>query len=569
MKDKNIKNSPYPKWKFVRNIIITLIILGIVALVFYKAPDYVLPKTKPGIALIVNNKNLTNSDRLKNPVIEEKGVVYLSKEDISKFFDKYLYYDQKYDQYITTAGTKIATMKPGENKANINGISSNIKGSIIQRDGTTYFPISDMAEIYNIDVKKIDNKDIVIIDSLDREQIQAQTTKKLDVKIKSKIFSRTLETLEQNAKVVWISTTDNGWVKVRTENGSMGYIEEKNLTNKTTVRENAKEEKLVNGEKVSLVWDYYSQYAKVPKRQGTKIDGINVISPAFFELTKLGQGEIIDKVGTDGQSYVKWAKQNGYKVWALFNNDGMIETTTEILNDYKLRNKVIESIVSLAVKYQIDGINIDFENMYKKDKDMYSRLIIELYPRLKEKGLALSVDVTAPDGGDTWSQCFDRKTIADNADYISFMAYDQYSVGSNKAGTTAGYNWVKNNIDKFIGQEEVPKEKLLLGIPFYTRLWTEDSSGKLVGTPKTVNMKDVNNAIPSTAQRTWDELLKQYYAEYNEGANIKKIWIEDINSIREKLNLVKDYDLAGVAFWSLDRQDDAVWKEVNKIILNK
>lgn len=220
--------------------------------------------------------------------------------------------------------------------------------------------------------------------------------------------------------------------------------------------------------------------------------------------------------------------------------------------------------------YQLDGINMDFENMYQSDKEMYSRLIIELYPRLREKGIKLSVDVTAPDGSETWSLCFNRNAIANNADYIVFMAYDQNTAKSTKAGTTAGYNWVKTNVDKFLGQEGVAKNKLILGIPFYTRIWTENAAGELTDPKtKTVDMKDVDSLIPANITKTWNEDLRQYYVEFADGNNKKRMWIEDEKSIQEKLLLARDYDLAGVAFWEKDREKDDVWKIVQNIILNK
>lgn len=563
-KGKRTENNEKSKWKFIRNIVITLIALAIVAGIFVIAPDYILPTKIDGVTLIINNRDVTSSERLKNELIIEDDVIYLSKPDIMNFFDKYLYYDSEYNQYITTSNDKVATIKVGESKITTNGITSEIKGKIIQKGDTIYLPISDMTEVYNIEVKNIKSTNIVLIDSLDREQAQVEVAKNINVKVKAKDLSRTIEKVEENSKLIWISE-NKGWVRVRTENGRIGYVKSSDLENKTYIRQAQKEENPI--QKVSLVWDYYSEYAQVPNRAGTTVEGINVISPSFFVLKKLGKGEIIDKAETGGAQYVKWAKQNGYEVWPMVANDAMIETTSEILNDYKLRKKVIDSIVNFVKKYDLDGINIDFENMYKDDKNAFSRFIIELYPRLKECNAKLSVDVTAPDGGDTWSLCFDRNVIADNSDYIVFMAYDQYTDSSKKAGTTAGYNWVKNNVDKFLGQEGIEKEKLILGIPFYTRLWTENSDGKLKSVP--VNMKDLNTAIPRDVERKWDDVLKQYYAEYEENNQIKKIWIEDINSIKEKLKLAKDYDLAGVSFWSLGRQDDSVWKEVNNIILNK
>ena len=206
----------------------------------------------------------------------------------------------------------------------------------------------------------------------------------------------------------------------------------------------------------------------------------------------------------------------------------------------------------------MDGINIDFENMRKDDKDLYSRFIIELEPRMKELGLVLSVDVTAPDGSDTWSLCFDRHVIGDVADYIIFMAYDEYGESSTKAGTTAGYDWVELGVKKFLETEEVAPEKLILAVPLYTRLWTEDSSGK-VTKKSVVSMKDIDDTIPSNVERKWDDKLKQYYVEYKDGNNVKKMWIEDIKSLKEKVSLITNYKLGGIASWEKGMETDEVW----------
>ena len=215
------------------------------------------------------------------------------------------------------------------------------------------------------------------------------------------------------------------------------------------------EEKQISG-KVNLTWDYYSEYATAPDRSGTKFDGVNVVSPAFFYLDT--DGKLQENVGDSGQAYIQWAKNNGYKVWPMVSNavaaKSNLNITSKIMNSYEARKNLIEEIVNMCVKYNLDGINIDFENMKADDKDMYSRFIIELEPRLKDMGMTLSVDVTAPDGGETWSMCFDRNVIGDVADYIVFMAYDQNGASSTKPGTTAGYNWVKLNLVKFYKQKK-------------------------------------------------------------------------------------------------------------------
>ena len=149
--------------------------------------------------------------------------------------------------------------------------------------------------------------------------------------------------------------------------------------------------------------------------------------------------------------------------------------------------------------------------------------------------------------------------IGDVADYIIFMAYDEYGESSTKSGTTAGYDWVELGIKKFLETEEVEPEKLVLAVPLYTRLWTEDSTGKVIK-KSVVSMKDIDKTIPSDVERKWDDKLKQYYVEYNDGNNLKKMWIEDIKSLKEKVSLITNYKLGGVASWEKGMETDEVWE---------
>ena len=314
--------------------------------------------------------------------------------------------------------------------------------------------------------------------------------------------------------------------------------------------------------KVSMVWDYYYEKSSAPDRTGTSIKGINVVSPTFFTLVDEGKGQIQDNVREEGLKYIQWAKSNGYKIWPSVSNSSYIQTTSEIMNDYNLRQDLINNIVSIVLKYDLDGINIDFEYMHDEDKDMFSRFIIELKPRLKEIGAVLSVDVTAPDGSEEWSLCYDRYVIGKVADYIVFMAYDQYGESSTIPGTTAGYNWVKANIEKFLGQEGVSADKIILGVPFFTRVW-EEQDGKLIDNPA-VDMKNINAIIPDGTNKIWDEDLKQYYVEYQKDGMNNKIWIEDEKSIEAKLSLIQEYNLAGAAYWEKDREPDSIWNLISE-----
>lgn len=542
---------------WLRNIIIGLFSVVIVAIILTIAPDYTRNDITDKINLIINNNNITSSLK-KDIFVDEKGVIYLSKQDLQNFFDNYIYYDEKYDQIITTSDTKVATLPIDKKELSINGGISKILGSAMKKDDVYYLPFSEMNEVYDIEIEYIERTNRIIVTSLDRQLEKADAAKNINIKWKPKELSRTLEKVKKGEKLVYISSNEEGWAKVRTSSGMVGYVKEKKLANKITVREKMERKTTLSGN-VSLVWDYYSEYVSAPNRNGQTITGVNVVSPSFFILERLGKGEIVDNAKSGGERYVTWAKEQGYKVWAMFSNDSMIETTHEILVDYKLRQKTIENILKLAVKYKVDGINLDFENMYEEDKDLYTRFIIELYPRLHEYGMNLSVDVTAPDGSPTWSLCFDRYDISNNCDYIIFMAYDQYGTSSTNAGTTAGYDWVKLSLEKFL--RDIDSDKIILGIPFYTRTW---KIGNEKDTPYVVNMKGIKDVLPSDAVISWDDNLKQNYAEYQKNGSTYKIWIEDEKSITEKLNLALEKELGGVAFWAKDRENEAIWDVVKE-----
>lgn len=557
--NENIKQKKSNKFKIVLTIVITLVSLGVATFAMHIAPDYQKAGTEDMINLIINNNNVTA--KMKNEVyIDDNGVIYLSKSDVQNYFDKYIKYYEEDKRLVTTYEDKMAILIGNNKEMEVNGLQTDIKASIITKNDVMYIPFSEMCKkVYNADLTYISNDDsrIVIVDSENREIKLAEVKKKVSIKYKAKVLSRTLDKVEKGGTVRYISSLGE-WAKVRTENGKIGYVKEKDLTEIKVTREAVEEAKPIEG-KVNLVWDYFSEYVTAPNRNGEKIEGVNVVSPSFFALEK-GTGNIIENIGSEGQSYIRWAHNNGYEVWAMFSNNSLRETTSKIIGDFEKRQNLIDNIVELVEIYDLDGLNLDFENINYADKNNYSRLVIELAPRLKALGKTLSVDVTAPDGSENWSLCYDRNVIGHVADYIVFMAYDQYG-NSTEAGTTAGHNWVEKNINKFIDQEVVKSEKIILGIPLYTRVWTitEDPD---TDESKTVDMKDVNRVINGKGEKQWNDTLKQYYIEYQENGKTRKMWIEDEKSILEKVSLANKYNLAGIAFWEKDRETDTLWKKV-------
>lgn len=532
-------------------IIIAIILIGTIA---YNISNNIIVDKNKSINLVINNKNVTSN--LKKEIIIENDNIYISKQDLGNFFDKYIYEDTENNNIVTTYNNKIASISLEKNKININGSTKNTYAHAENKEGIIYVPITELEDVYGIEIKYLPDSKVLTIDSTSKEQKKGIIKKNVSVKSSTKFISKTIDKVKKGSYVIVVSE-DKGYTKIRTENGKVGYVKTNKVANTVVVREEMQETKQIEG-KVNMVWDYYSEVASAPDRTGVKMDGVNVVSPAFFHLNT--SGELTENVGTQGQAYIDWAHSNGYKVWPMVQNagNGMLNVTSNIMNDYNKRQKLINQIVNYCVKYKLDGINIDFENMKKEDKDMYSRFIIELTPRLKDMGIVVSVDVTAPDGSETWSLCFDRNVIGDVADYIIFMAYDQYGTSSNKSGTTAGYDWVNLSLNKFLKTEEIESNKIILAIPLYTRLWTEDSSGKVVK-QSTVSMKNIDSILPSGVNKQWDDNLKQYYVEYQDGQYTKKMWIEDEKSLKEKINLINSNNLGGVASWEKGMETDNFW----------
>lgn len=550
---------------YIYKLIVVVLFLLAILFVLKTATNYIKDEITGKTNLVINNSNTTKN--LKNDVLVENGVVYVSTKDIANFFDDNIFYDNKYDQIITTSETKVATLKINEDEATINGSTVSLVAPAKKIGEQFYLPFSEISEsVYNVETTYVKETNTVIIVSLDRELTYANSSKKNSVKSKPTVFSKTVDKIQKGDNVTVVkdkNKEENGWTKVTTENGKIGYVKTTTLANTKKVRDNLEIEKQIKGN-VSLVWEYFSKYSKAPQRT-EKIDGVNVVAPTFFSISYSEEGALVANVGQAGQNYINWAHSNGYRVWPWVANEATNkqdkDTTSKILNDYKLREKLINSIISAVEMYNIDGINLDFENMYETDKDAYSRLVIELAPRLKELGKVLSVDVTAPDGSPDWSLCFDRNTIGDVADYIIFMAYDQHNQSSTEAGTVAGCDWVEANINKFLGQEEVEPEKIILAMPFYTRVWNVTNGGVK---SSAIDMKSQQTIIPSDAKITWDDSVKQNIAEYEKNGNSYKIWMEDAKSLKYKLDLINKYKLAGGAFWRKDQETSDVWKVINE-----
>ena len=320
--------------------------------------------------------------------------------------------------------------------------------------------------------------------------------------------------------------------------------------------------------RLNLTW--HQVYNKNVTTTGSyQMDGLDVVSPMWFKVIEKTSGVpnsyeyILGGVPNyylqdfGNLEYMEDARERGYEVWPMLKGDGTLSGHSKFLNNETARKNCITFMKNLSRSYGFTGINLDFENIKVEDKDAYTQFVKELSVMCKEEGLVLSVDVTkySPYGG-TWSLCYDRKELAKYVDYVALMAYDENGTWSTEAGSVASLPWVEDAIKTTL--EEVPAEKLLLGIPFYARLWREQN-GKVVKT-SAIGMETAMKQIETAgAKIVYDQKTGQNYAEWKDGEQTVKIWLEDETSVLARIELCKKYDLAGIASWSRTFENPSIW----------
>lgn len=541
-------------------IILLIVIIVIVFGISKILPRYYNPYAENNIlekvSLVVGIKDET--DRLVDDIIIKNNKILFSYANLNRFIDAYIQKDEKYNQIITNSKTSVAIIDL-ENKKIRSLLSNNWQDIYIETEnGITYFDIIELSNIYNISVKYVKETNLVKISKDIHTYKVGNISEKTDLKYLPSFISATIGSLDAKSSV-YIVKDDKDYFQVLDSMGRFGYIKQNKVNNIQTV--NKYKSSFVYGEKISMLWDY--MYSISPDRSTEKkIDAVNIISPTWIDLLN-DECDLYDK--TDS-TYLAWAKKQAYDVWPMIANNSKIELTHTIMNDSQLREKLVSNIVNICKKYSFNGINVDFENMYKEDADLYSQFIRELTVALHEINVFVSVDVTVPDGSDTWSLCFDRQAIGDAADYVVLMAYDQTSGSSNKPGSNSAKNWIEKNIKKVT--EFVDNKKLVIALPFYTRAWKD--TGYNV-TSSVVNMNSIDMYVKvyfsKNHTKTWLQDEGQYLYEDIINGMTMSLWSEDLKSYEEKIKLIKQYEVAGLAFWEADREDSKVWNIINQYLM--
>lgn len=549
------------------------VILGLIAVVLVVTAYFTVNKVQKVGELVDpltyfdefknNTNNLVYKDERINliePVMVIDDQIYVSYSFANTYVSDIIFYDSAEKVMTLTNAREVVRLYPGkENEIDFTGIKG--KYSLEEKNGELYIEAHLLEDFFNVRVERAKDERLFIAYDDRIEQEQATISRKTSLRTHPRKKSTVVENLGKGQNVI-IYAEENGFARVRSENGIIGYVPSSSLKDRETIEPIAVP--TIEGwpinplrETVKLVWDQMTN-ANVGNWSSAKyahVDALNVISPTWFEFAD-ETGLLVDRGTTE---YVKSAHERGLQVWPIishsFTNTGL---TKEILLSSEKRQYVIDQIINKANLYGFDGINVDIENVQNETSAAWVQFMRELYPQLKEAGLIVSVDVYMPSN---WSSHYERQKVSAVTDYFIVMAYDQHWSGSEVAGSVSEISWVDEGIENTL--KEVPKEKLVLGIPFYTRLWTETSEG-LSSTP--YGMSSARQLVDKWGVTPeLDPASDQYYVETQEGNETYKLWLEDYSSISKRIAIMEKYELAGYGAWKLGLESSDIWDVLREV----
>ncbi|WNC15905.1 glycosyl hydrolase family 18 protein [Brevibacillus brevis] len=506
------------------------------------------------------------------PYVLESDQILLPFEFIKERLDPSIFWDEPTQSVIVTTKDKVLRMESGQVVAYLNKQPVNLQVPVKEVDGQRYVPLAPLEKLYAFSFEQKQDTGVLIVekDGYAVQQAKAVSGDKPQLVRTGASYRRPIVAeLAAGSKVDVLGEEDE-WYRVLTASGVAGFLPKESveltevrqiaLNRSAPARESAPWKPL--GQKINLVWEQVTNRTPNVADIGP-LPGVNVVSPTWFEL-KDGEGTLQNKADP---AYVKWAHQRGYKVWGLVTNGFNPDWTKSVLGSYDKRDKLIAQLIHYANMYDLDGINIDFENVYLAEKEKLVQFVRELTPYLHEQGLTVSIDVTIKSTAETWSMFLDRAALAQVVDYMAVMTYDEHWASSPKAGSVASLPWVENGLKGVL--EEVPHQKLLLGVPFYTRLWTESkqADGSVKVSSKALSMPRAQEWIQERKLTPkLDEASGQNYVQYTDpkDGNTYKMWLEDVTSMQKRMELVQKYNLAGAAAWRRGYELPEIWQAVQE-----
>ncbi len=522
------------------------------------------------IALIINNEVIDAKGRMIN------NIPYLSYEAVRSYLNPRFYWDSNENILRYATANDLISASAESNTYTVSKDTRTFDSTIVTSDASTAYLALDFVKQYSdFDYTLYTEPNRLVITTAWGDYTVASAKKKSDIRYQGGIKSPILKEIEKNTQLTILESGEK-WTKVSTEDGIIGYVRSKNLGSSSTLTKTSDyvpEEftHITKNFKINMAWHQVTNQSAngniASVLQNTK--GINVISPTWFYLND-NNGNLASLAST---KYVDYCHQNGIEVWALVSNlENPDASAEEVLSHTSSRDNLTNNLISAAIQYDLDGINIDFEAL---NVDLvgtsFIQFIRELSIKCANNGIVLSVDNYVPSA---YTNFYNRAEQALFADYVVLMAYDEHYAGSSEAGSVASIGYVTEGVKNTL--TDVPADQLILGMPFYTRVWSEtpvdnpdaeDGSQSYTLSSYAASMSDVRKLISANGlEPIWFDEVGQNCVEYENNGVRYKIWIEDAASLEQKLTVLSSNNLAGGAFWKLGMEDSSVWDTIIKYI---
>ena len=534
--------------------------------------SFLINRYKPGTEYMAGNEyfNLTDENSValiqNGELLEEQAVLiggepYAAYTYVESQLNSCFYWDEETKGILLTTSGGVQTLLPGD--AAVAKTPGGQPAVQQESDGTVYISLDVVKEYTDLDYAYYSDPNRVVIrnewDGVEQATVQSDTAQ---VRQKGGIKSLILADVQKGDILLYLENLDN-WCKVMTADGYTGYIQTEDISEPEAIEaRTAKKdsyERITRDHKINLVWHQSTSTESndAMAEMTAEMTGVNVISPTWFSVTD-ETGTISSLASAD---YVKLAHEAGREVWGLIDNFNEAFDETTDLAYASVRSRIIEQLLAEAASCGMDGINVDFENLKEAGIPHYLQFLRELTSAAHAQNLVVSVDTPVPQA---YTMYYQRGEQARFVDYMIVMAYDEHFAGSEEAGSVSSLPFVQQAVEEMT--RVMPADQVICGIPFYTRVWTE-KFGQSAITSEVLGMDGAKNyAKENQMTETWDASLGQNVATVETSDARYTIWMEDEQSMEEKLKVIQSADLAGVAEWKLGFECADVWSLISEYI---
>lgn len=521
--------------------------------------DYFDLTVEKEAAVILNGKYIEVSDTEDTiHAIHPNQHTYLQIDFLKKQLDDGYVYDAKEGvlRYATDKELVSASLNSG--KYSVGKDRDELNHDIVVFYDDTYFVSMEFVEMFtDITYRFFEAPNRVVIEKAGYTIPQATLKKDSALRRFGGVKSKILKDAKKG-DVVGILEDYGKWSYVITDDGVLACVQNRRIskTQEKTTEARLEERSyrhISMDEKIVLGWHQVTSAAA--NRTVSEVlasSKINVISPTWFYIND-NEGNIKNLASSE---YVSYCHERNVQVWGLVSNlENKNVDSTLVLNTTSSRDNLVNSLISAAISYNLDGINVDMEALSAGAKDGYIQFIKELSIKCEKNDIILSVDNYVPTDATAF---YNRSVQADYADYVVIMGYDEHYSGSEKEGSVASIGFVEKGVKDTL--EEVPAEQIILGMPFYARVWSVTADGI---SSRALGMEDMEAFLENNhVTTTWSEKDGQDYGEFTEDDTTYRIWVEDMTSLGKKLEVMQENHLAGAAFWKLGFEKKDIWNNI-------